>query len=146
MPAHAAPRIISRAQHTQPQEAVMTLFDAHERTFGRSTRNVGELRTRVAGPVVLPDGPAWDDARRAWNLAVDQRPAAVVFADSVDDIVAVVVFARANGLRVAAQGSGHGASSLPALDDMVRTDRGTIDVPRQSACKRVKPKDAVQVA
>lgn len=97
----------------------MTLLDTQERTLGRTTRDVGALRTRVTGPVMFPGDPGWDDARQAWNLAVDQQPAAVVFADSVDDIVAVVVFARANGLRVAPQGTGHGSSSLPPLDDTI---------------------------
>jgi len=34
----------------------------------------------AAAPVtamIMPGDPGWDDARRAWNLAVDQRPAAV---------------------------------------------------------------------
>ena len=32
----------------------------------------------VRGRVVRPDDAGWDDARRSWNLSVDQRPAAVV--------------------------------------------------------------------
>ena len=27
--------------------------------------------------LVFPGEPGWDEARRAWNLAVDQRPAVV---------------------------------------------------------------------
>jgi FAD/FMN-containing dehydrogenase len=83
------------------------------------------LRDRVAGAVVLPGDAGWDDARRAWNLAVDQRPAAVVVVESVDDIGATVDFARSHGLRIAAQGTGHGACSLPALDStiLLRTSR-----------------------
>ena len=38
-----------------------------------------ELHGQIDGDVVRPGDGAWDVARRAWNLAVDQRPAAVAF-------------------------------------------------------------------
>ena len=70
-------------------------------------------RRNAARPdlLVFPGQPGWDEARRAWNLAVDQRPAAVAVPESVDDVVAAVDHARAVGLRVAVQGTGHGAGS-----------------------------------
>ncbi len=75
----------------------------------------------IEGRAVLPDDPEWDDARRCWNLAVDQRPAAVVEAAGPDDVAALL---RA-GLRVAPQATGHGAELLGPLDDvvLVRTSR-----------------------
>lgn len=79
----------------------------------------GALRDRLDGEVVLPADIAWNEARLAWNLAADQRPAAVVFAESVDDVVAVVAYARANGLRVTTQGTGHFARTLASLDDTI---------------------------
>ncbi|HET8743901.1 MAG TPA: FAD-binding protein [Gaiella sp.] len=70
-------------------------------------------RTTAAQPelLVFPGQPGWDDARRAWNLAVDQRPAAIALPESVDDVVAAVDHARTLGLQVAVQGTGHGAGS-----------------------------------
>ena len=38
---------------------------------------VGVLRDLLDGEVFTSADPKWDEARRAWNLAVDQRPAAV---------------------------------------------------------------------
>ncbi len=35
------------------------------------------LRSRCAGPVTGPGDATWDQARMAWNVAVDQRPAVV---------------------------------------------------------------------
>ncbi|MFP5451406.1 MAG: FAD-binding oxidoreductase [Thermoleophilia bacterium] len=61
--------------------------------------------------MVTPDSPAWDEARSAWNLAADQRPDAVVMARSADDVAAAVRYAAREGLRVAVQSTGHGASA-----------------------------------
>jgi hypothetical protein len=83
------------------------------------------LRDFLAGQVVLPGDSDWDEARQAWNLAADQQPAAVVFAESADDVVAVVGYARGNALRVTTQGTGHFANSLDPLADtiLVKTSR-----------------------
>ena len=77
-----------------------------------------DLATELDGRLVRPGDPAWDAARTAWNLAVDQRPAAVVVAESARDVVATVTAARACGLRVAAQSTGHNAAPL---GDLART-------------------------
>jgi hypothetical protein len=75
--------------------------------------------------VVFPGDARFDDARRAWNLAIDQRPAAVAFPESAADVAAAVGYAAERGLRVAAQGTGHNAGPLGSLADtmLVRTDR-----------------------
>ena len=44
--------------------------------------------------LVLPHDPSWNEARVAWNLAVDQQPAAVALPESAEDVVAVVRWAR----------------------------------------------------
>jgi UDP-N-acetylenolpyruvoylglucosamine reductase len=77
------------------------------------------------GRLVLPGDERFDDARRAWNLAVDQRPAVVAFPESAADVAAAVRYADAQGLRVAAQATGHNAGPLGALADtmLVRTDK-----------------------
>ena len=87
--------------------------------------DVRGLRARVVGEVVLPGDDEWETARLAWNLAVDQRPAAVVLPETAEDVVAVVNFAREHGLRVAPQGTGHNASPLGPLEDTVllKTER-----------------------
>ena len=79
----------------------------------------------IEGRVATPSDPDWDEARAAWNLVADQQPAAVALVESADDIAAVVRFAVANDLRVAGQGTGHGAAALPPLDDtiLLKTER-----------------------
>ena len=83
------------------------------------------LRDLLGGDVVAPGEVDWDDARRAWNLAVDQHPAAVVLPESAADVAATVVFAKTHGLRVAPQGTGHGAAALGDMSDtiLLKTER-----------------------
>src|SRR6185369_777580 len=54
----------------------------------------------LQGEVIRPGQPRFDEARRAFNLAADQEPAAVVFAESVHDIVAAVTFAARHGQQI----------------------------------------------
>lgn len=42
------------------------------------------------GLIVRPGDDGWDKARQAWNLAVDQQPAAVALPRSADDVISVV--------------------------------------------------------
>src|SRR3954462_3018839 len=75
-----------------------------------------ELRARIEGAVVAPQDETWDEARAAWNLAVDQRPALAPTPQSAADVVAIVDFARERGMRVAPQGTGHNASAIATLE------------------------------
>jgi hypothetical protein len=79
----------------------------------------------IAGRVATPSDADWDRARTAWNLAADQRPEAVAFVESGDDIAVVVRFAAENGLRVTGQGTGHGAAPLAPLAGaiLIKTER-----------------------
>jgi FAD/FMN-containing dehydrogenase len=79
----------------------------------------------LAGKFVTPEDARFDEARRAWNLAVDQEPAAVVFPESAPDVAAAVRLAVETGQRIAAQGTGHGAATLGPLGDtiLVKTER-----------------------
>ena len=104
------------------------------------------LRTRylepgLEGKVMLPGDDGFDEARRAWNLAVDQRPAAIAFPESAAEVAAAVRYAAGHGLRVAAQGTGHNAGPLGPLADTVllRTGRMRgIQVDPQARTARVE--------
>jgi len=94
-------------------------------TSSTLSRRATSLDHSLDGKVVLPGDERFDDARRAWNLAVDQRPAAVAFPESAAEVAATVSWAASRGLRVAAQGTGHNAGPLGPLEETVllRTDR-----------------------
>ena len=84
-----------------------------------ATADLESLRRRLAGIVVTPADPAWDEARQAWNLCVDQRPVAVAVPEDAAGVATVVAFARECGLRVAPQTTGHNAAPLGDLDGTI---------------------------
>ena len=88
-------------------------------------RGLEALRAAITGQVSVPGEAGYDQARQAWNLAVDQRPAVVVEAGSAADVAQAVRYARARGIRIAPQGTGHGAGPLEPLDGamLLRTTR-----------------------
>ena len=83
------------------------------------------LGSRLTGDVVVPDDAGWDEARQAWNLAVDQRPVAVVLPESADDVVATVEFAVEHDLRIAFNAGGHNAGTIDWSRDalLLKTER-----------------------
>src|SRR5437868_5579039 len=77
------------------------------------------LALRLDGELVRPEDAGWDEARTAWNLAVNQQPVAVVLAETAADVAETVLAAAAEGLRVAPQGTGHAASALGDLNGTI---------------------------
>ncbi|WP_067692175.1 FAD-binding oxidoreductase [Nocardia jejuensis] len=82
-----------------------------------------ELRTVVEGRVWLPGERGFDVARQAWHLTVEQPVAAVVEARDVEDVVALVRYARRTSSTVAVQPTGSCASGNTAGVILLRTSR-----------------------
>jgi FAD/FMN-containing dehydrogenase len=107
-------------------------------TAGSSTA-FADLRRLCGGAVYLPGDPRYDEARRPWNLRADDRPAVVAYPAFPDEVAELVRAAAAAGLRIAPQGTGHGAPPLSGrLADAVllRTSAMTelrIDAARRTA-------------
>ena len=86
---------------------------------------VENLQRRILGAVIEPGTPGWDEATQAFNTHFIQTPALVTIPANVQDVVAIVEFARAHGLQVAAQRTGHNAEPFGSeMDDLllVKTD------------------------
>jgi hypothetical protein len=95
----------------------------------------------IAGSVLTSADDGYDEARQAWNLAVDQRPAAVAYANDAGDVAAAVRLAAERGMRVAVQGTGHGAAAMDGLDDtlLLKTARMTgVELDPQARRARVE--------
>jgi UDP-N-acetylenolpyruvoylglucosamine reductase len=97
--------------------------------------NLTTLRAAVRGRVLLPGDDGFATAHRPWNVAVDQPVAAVVEAADADDVAAVVRYAAGEGLAVAPQPTGHGATGTAAGAILLRT--GRLDDVRVDAAARV---------
>src|SRR5688500_13695486 len=91
------------------------------------------LRRAVAGDVVVPADPGYDDARAVWNATIDRRPAAIVRCAGTADVAAGLAFARARGVRVSVRGGGHNVAGLAVCDgglvlDLSRLRGASVDV------------------
>lgn len=97
-----------------------------------------QLRAVVRGRVWLPGDAEFDQARRPWNLAVEQSPCAVVEAADADDIAALLRFASAHTVPVAAQPSGHGATGRVQGAILLRMARlGSISIDSTAMTARI---------
>ncbi|RKQ93014.1 FAD binding domain-containing protein [Solirubrobacter pauli] len=88
--------------------------------------------------LITPTDPGYDQARQAWNRSADQRPALIAEAESEADVAEAFRVARAAGLRVVPQGTGHGVAALPDLSDALllrtaRMDAVSVDPPTRLA-------------
>jgi UDP-N-acetylenolpyruvoylglucosamine reductase len=110
-------------------------------TYQLKPRPASALASQLDGKIITPEHARFDDARRAWNLVVDQRPAAVALPESADDVAAAVLFAREFGLQVAPQGTGHNAGPLGDLSNtiLVRTDHmRSVEIDPQRRVARIQ--------
>jgi FAD/FMN-containing dehydrogenase len=88
---------------------------------------IQELRDAVRGEVLLPGDDAYDEAKRAWNGAHDDRdPAMVVRCTGTADVIAALGFARSNDLTIAVRGGGHSVAGLSTCDGGVVIDLSTM--------------------
>jgi FAD/FMN-containing dehydrogenase len=67
--------------------------------------------------LIDPSHPAYDDARRVWNGAIDRRPALIARCERVNDVVEALRVARERELAIAVRGGGHGIAGLAVNDD-----------------------------
>jgi FAD/FMN-containing dehydrogenase len=81
----------------------------------------------------------WDREREAFNLVLDQQPAAIALPRSPDEVSEVVRSAAADGKRITTQRTGHLATPLGSLADtfLVRTTGlGGVDIDADSRTAR----------
>lgn len=86
------------------------------------TSTIQDLRSAVRGRVIDAAAPDYEDARRVHNAMIDRRPAAIVRAETVDDVIATVNHARDDGLPLAIRGGGHSVPGFGTVDDGIVVD------------------------
>ncbi|HEX6150308.1 FAD-binding oxidoreductase [Nocardioides sp.] len=80
-----------------------------------------ELDALTTGTVAVPADAAYDALVSPWNVAIPVRPAAVLAAQSAQDVVEAVRFAARHGLHVTPQATGHGPMAELTTELLVTT-------------------------
>lgn len=81
-----------------------------------------ELTNVVQGTIHLPGGDGYDTARQVWNGMIDRRPAAIVGAAGIADMMAAVRFASERGMPVAIRCGGHNVAGNAVGDGGIVID------------------------
>ncbi len=97
----------------------MTIFSSTT-MYDRESPELEYLRASVSGQVLTPEDDGYDQARKAWNLTVDQHPALIVIPQSAEDILEAVRFADTQDLDIAVKATGHG--TIRAANDSLLID------------------------
>ena len=84
--------------------------------------SVRELEGAIAGTVIRPQDPEYEEARKVWNAAHDKHPELVVRPTSTEDVVRTVRFARSEGLPIAVRGGAHSIAGFSTCDDGIVID------------------------
>ncbi len=83
---------------------------------------ITKLRARVRGPVLLPQDPAYEQARAIWNGMIQRRPALIAKCTGTADVLETVRFARESNLLVCVRAGGHNIAGLAVWDGAVMID------------------------
>ncbi|NMO89799.1 FAD-binding oxidoreductase [Actinomycetospora sp. TBRC 11914] len=97
-----------------------------------------QLRSAIAGSVVTPEDPGYDDARRVWNADIDRRPAAVAYCETTEDVATAVTAARRASLEISVRSGAHSTSGASVGDgglviDLSRMNDVEVDPERRRA-------------
>lgn len=100
--------------------------------------DVATFASSISGGVLTAADPAYDEARRVWNGAVDRRPALIARCLTASDVQAAVRFAAAHRILLSVRGGGHHIAGNAVADGGLVIDLSamrsiTVDVATRSA-------------
>ncbi|OKI10343.1 FAD-binding protein [Streptomyces sp. CB02923] len=88
-----------------------------------ASASLAELTGRVTGVVFVPGDEQYDAERSGFQSGYRHRPSVIVGAATAADVVEAVRYARANGLPVSVQSTGHGLAAANDGGLLVSTRR-----------------------
>ena len=87
-----------------------------------TANEIGALREKFTGELVVPTDPDYASARLVWNGMIDRRPALVARPRGAADVAALIEFARERSLEIAVRGGGHNVAGFGTCDGGVVID------------------------
>ena len=81
-----------------------------------------DLAARLRGRLVRPQDGDYEARRHVWNGMIDRRPAAIAECTGTADVIAVVDFARREGLPISVRGGGHNVGGNAVCDGGIVAD------------------------
>jgi FAD/FMN-containing dehydrogenase len=91
-----------------------------------STQDLDAFAAGIAGSVLGPEDPGYDEARQVHNALADGRPLRIVGAVSSADVARTVLFAAEMGLELAVRGGGHSLAGYGTSDGGIVLDLGAL--------------------
>jgi FAD/FMN-containing dehydrogenase len=86
------------------------------------TLELEALRARILGDLITRGSSEFDQARKTHDIMVDQRPFAIMRAETAADVAETVRFARNHGLAIAVRSGGHSLAQHSMRDDALVID------------------------
>ena len=82
-----------------------------------------ELIEKLPGKVYLPTDAGSEAARAGFNLMDDKHPDVIVMVETPQDVIEAVNFARANGMPISVQATGHRETGSAVGTVLINTAR-----------------------
>ncbi|KAA6214527.1 FAD-binding oxidoreductase [Streptomyces albofaciens JCM 4342] len=95
----------------------------NDTTVPAASPTLAELAAQVTGVVLVPGDEGYDAERSGYQIGYSHRPSVIVGAASAADAVAAVRYARAHGLPVSVQSTGHGLAAATDGGLLISTRR-----------------------
>jgi len=93
----------------------------------QSERALHDFKSRMRGRIITRGDEGYENARKVWNGAVDNHPAAIIFCENVEDVQAAVRTARILNLPLSVRSCGHDAAGRSVRPDAVVIDLSLMD-------------------
>nr|NIS41268.1 FAD-dependent oxidoreductase [Desulfuromonadales bacterium] len=91
-----------------------------------ASEDIDRLAARLRGVLIRPSGHDYEDARHVYNAMHDRRPALIVRAANVADVMAAVRFAAEHKLVLSLRGGGHSVPGFGTCDEGLVLDLGAL--------------------
>jgi FAD/FMN-containing dehydrogenase len=84
--------------------------------------DIGDIRSRIRGQVLLPEDENYDVVRQVWNAMIDRSPAIIVRCSGTADVIQAVLFAKEYQLLTSVRGAGHNIAGKSLFDAAMLID------------------------